>query len=129
MELEHVDAVDAEFAQRVVEAGDDPLRRPALAAADDGGLGGDHHAIARHGLDRLADHALGVIGRGGVEQVHALIERGMDDGDGTGLGAAGVQPQPAEPAAAQAGDADLEFRPAQRRVFHSLRPYFDGSAS
>ena len=120
VELEHIDAVDAEFAQRVVEAGDDALRRIALAAAEHRRLGGDHHPIARHALDRLADHALGVIGRGGVEQVHAVVESRMDDRDGAGLGAAGVQPQPAETAAAEAGDADLEFRPAQRGVFHAL---------
>ena len=127
MELKDIDAVDAEFAQRVVEAGDDTFRRPAFAAADDGGLGGDHHAIARHGLDCLADHALGVIGRGGVEQVDALVERGMDDRDGAGLGAAGVQTQPAETAAAETGDADPEFRPAQRGVFHAPTCSLKGS--
>ena len=100
VELKDVDAVDAEFVQRVVEAGDDTFRRPAFAAADDGGFGSDHDAIARHGPDCLADHTLGVVGRGGVEQVDAMVERGMDDRDCAGLGAAGVQPQPAETAAA-----------------------------
>ena len=122
MQLEHVDAVDAEFAQRVVEAGDHALRRPAFAAADDRGLGGDHHPLARHAPDRLADHALGVIGRRGVQQIDAVVERGMDDRDGARLGAPGVQAQSAESTAAEARDADLEFRPAQRRVVHAHSP-------
>ena len=34
VELEHIDAVDAKLAQRVVEAGDNTLRRPAFAIAE-----------------------------------------------------------------------------------------------
>src|SRR6185437_1811019 len=93
---------------------------PALAAANDRRLGGDHHTIAWHRLDRLADNVLGAIGRCGVEQVNAVIEGRMDDGDCTGLGATGGQSEPAEPAAAEARDTDLDFCPAQRGIFHPV---------
>ena len=86
-------------------------------------LGADHHIFARHGFERLAQHRLGAVGGGGVEDVDPVIERRVNNADRVGLGFAGAEPEAAEPAATEPGDADLEPGLSERGVFHD-RPAF-----
>src|SRR5262249_31722681 len=78
---------------------------------------------ARHAFDRLADDVLGVVGRGGVEEIDAHVQGLADKYHGFGPVLPGAEPQPAEAAAAEAGDGDLEPGSAERRIFHDRFPY------
>src|SRR3984893_7279763 len=84
----------------------------------DPGLGGDDDALARDTLDRLADDRLGAVDRGGVEEIDAQVQGLTDKGDGFGRALAGAEPEPAEAAAAETGDTDLETGPAEVHVIH-----------
>src|SRR5262249_33402638 len=71
--------------------------------------------------ERLVEHRLSAVRGRGIEQVDAKIERGADDADRMRLVFAGAEPQPAEAAAAETGDTDLEAGAAKRGVIHKPR--------
>jgi hypothetical protein len=84
--LDQVDVVRAKPAQRVLDALDDVLaREPAVVRAlrhREEALGGDHHIAARDVSQRVAERLLARAVRvhvGGVEQVHAEVERAVHD--------------------------------------------------
>ena len=83
--------VDAEVAQRFVEALDHARRRREIAVAADLRLGRDHDLVARQRLQRFADHALGAVARRGVDEIDAEVEGLMDQPGGLLLGEAGLQ--------------------------------------
>ena len=118
VQLEDIDIVGAEAAQRVVKARNGALGGAPTLATRNPGLGGDQDIIARDMLDRLADDLFGAIGRGGVEQIDAHVQRLADEGDGLGRALAGAEPEPAEPATAETGDADPELGAAECDIFH-----------
>jgi hypothetical protein len=123
VQLEDVDVVSTELPQRIVEARHGALRSRATLAAREPGLGGDHDTVAGHAFDRLTDNAFGAVNGGGVEQIDPEIERVADEGDGFRFALAGAETEPAEPAAAEPGDADPEPGAAERDVFHSIEPF------
>ncbi len=92
----------------------------AAPTARDPRLGGDHHLIARHRLQGFAKDRFGAVDGSGVEEIDPEVERLMYEPHRLGLVFAGAQPEPAEPAAAEPGDADFETGPAEYRVFHLL---------
>ena len=108
VELEDVDMVGAQQAERGLQAGDDLVRRQCLVAIVDIGLGGNHHLVAGDAGEALADHTLGAVGCSRVEQGDAEIKRAPDQRHRFRLALAGGEPEPAEPTAAEAGDTDLE---------------------
>jgi hypothetical protein len=87
-------------------------------AEAEGRLGADHDILAPHRFDRLAEHLFGAVGRRGVEQIDPELDRLPNDRNRVGLALALRQPQLAEPAAAQPGNADPQSGVAQRCVFH-----------
>ena len=95
-----------------VETRDGALGGAPTLAARDPGFGGDHDILARDMLDRLADHRFGAVGRGGVEEIDSHVQGLTHEGDGLGRALAGAEPEPAEPATAETGDADPEPGPA-----------------
>jgi hypothetical protein len=86
-------------------------------------LGGDDDRVARDRLQRLADHRFGSVDRRGVEQVDAEIDRLMDQPGGLVLGLAVRETEPAEAAAAEPRDADLDAGLAERGVLHCLAAF------
>ena len=88
MDLVQIHVVDAQAPQTVVQLGDQPAPRTApvvtLITHRQGRLGGEHDVVAPPG-DGLADHLLrlaGAVHVGGVDEVDAAVERGVDDGSG-----------------------------------------------
>jgi hypothetical protein len=73
----------------------------------------------RHRAQGAPERRFGAAGGGGIEQVDAEIEGGMDDADCMVFVLAGAEPQPAETAAAEPGNADLEPGAPERGVIHS----------
>src|SRR5262249_10131791 len=115
-----VDVVGAEFLQRAVEARDGALRQRIRVADAERRFRADDDPVARRAGERLAEYRLGAGGPPPVEQVDAEIERGADNLDRMRLVFAGAEPQAAEAAAAETGDADLEAGAAKCRVIHAL---------
>ena len=120
VQLVDVDVVGGELLERAVERGDGALRCRAGLADAERRLGADHHLLARHASERPAEHRLGAVGGGGVEQIDPEIEGGADDADGVRLAVAGAEPQAAEAAAAEPGDADPEPGAPERGVIHLM---------
>ena len=118
VQIEHVDIIGAHHAQRIVEARDHALARPPLAVAIDRRLGRDHDLVARQRLERPPDHALGAVGRRGVDEVDAEIDRLKHQPRRLLLALAGLEPKPREPAGAKAGNADAEAGAAEGGVVH-----------
>src|SRR6185503_16798098 len=116
VQVEDVDVVGVELAQRVVEIGEHGGAGRGVA------LGRDDDAVARAALDGLADDALRLVGRGGVEEVDAEVERLAHERHRLRLGQARAQPDAAVAAAAQARNADLQAGLAERGVVHRLPP-------
>ena len=85
-------------------------------------LGGDHDLVARDGLQRLPDHALGAVARRGVDEVDAEPDGLVDQPRGFVLGLAGLQAEPGEAAGAEAGDADAQAGVAEGGVLHGPIP-------
>ena len=81
VQLEDIDIVGAELAQRVVEARRRRARRRSRPAARDPRLGGRSPPVARHRSRRLAEDRFGPVDGGGIEQIDAEIERLVDEGD------------------------------------------------
>ena len=122
MQIEHVDVIGAHHAQRIVEAFDHALRRPPFVVAVNGGFGCDHHLVPRDRFERPADHALGVVGRRGVDEVDAELDRLEDEQRGFVLALCRLQPHPGKAAGAETGDADAEPRAAEGGVVHFRVP-------
>ena len=75
VQLENVDAIDAEQPERIVEAGHGAVGGGGpTRAAGNPGLGGDHDLVARHSLQRLAQDLFGAVDGGGVEQIDPEVE-------------------------------------------------------
>jgi hypothetical protein len=100
VQLEEVDALEAEPAQRqlallakVLRATD---RLPiAGARSREARLGGDHEIVGV-GMERLVDQLLGdrrSVGVGGVDEVHALLDRAPEHADRL-VGVGGRTPHP-----------------------------------
>jgi hypothetical protein len=122
VQLKDIDIIGAELPQRIVEALHRASGGGAAVAPRDPRFGGDHHPVARNAPDRLADHGLGAVDRGGVEQIDPQVERFANESDRLGLALAGPEAEPAEAAAAEAGDADLEAGAPERDIFHQRKP-------
>src|SRR5438067_7446652 len=119
VQLIDIDVIGAELLQRAVEARDRAFRQRVGVADAERRLGADDDLVARRAGERLAEHRLGAVSGRGVEQIDPEIERGADDRDRVGLALAGAEPQAAEAAAAETGDADLEAGAAECGVFHA----------
>src|SRR5690606_15907576 len=74
--------------------------------------------VARNGFQRPADHALGAVGRGGVDDIDAEIDGLQDQPRGLVLRFAGIQAELAEPPAPQPRDADAKAGAAKSGVVH-----------
>ena len=85
MQIEHVDMIGAHQAERIVEAAT-TFSGGAHGVAAELRLGGDHDLVARDGLQRLPDHALGAVARRGVDEVDAEPDRLVDQPRGFVLG-------------------------------------------
>jgi hypothetical protein len=125
-----VDVVGLQAAQRVLDLGHDPTPRdPALVgvvAHRAPELGGQHDVVAA-ALERLADDLLRLAGRvdvGGVDEVDAGVQRGVDDADGVVV--VGVAPG-AEHHRAQAELADRDARAPQESIVHESHGTADPS--
>jgi hypothetical protein len=123
VQLEDVNIVGAELLERIVEARHRVRGGGTALAQRDPRLGRDHDTVARNGLDRLANDAFRAVDRGGVEQIDPEIERLAHERHGFRLALAGPEPEPAEAAAAQPGDADHEPGAAEPNVLHSIEPF------
>ena len=115
--------IGAEHAQRIVEARDHAGRRPPFAVAAHRRLGRHHHLVARHRFQRAADHALGTIGRRGIDEVDAKLDRLEHQPRRLVLAQAGLEPHPREAAGAEPGDADAQTGAAEGGVVHAKVPY------
>src|SRR5262249_88561 len=124
VELEHIEIIGLELAQRIVDARHYVFGRNELPARVFGGtgFGSDDQGVARRQFDRSADHWLGAIGGSGVDDVNPKIECEVDQRDDLGFRSALSQPESAEPATAQTGRADLEPCPAKCPVNHHTFP-------
>ena len=96
--LVEVDPIGAQPAQAVLDFADDPAPRVAALVAVLAHrrmeLGGQYHVVAPAG-ERLGHDLLGLARRvhvGGVDEVHARVERGVDDADAVVV--VGVAPGP-----------------------------------
>jgi hypothetical protein len=120
MELEHVEIIGLELAQRIVDARHDVFRRKKLPGRVIGGtgLGSNDQAIARQRFDRSADHRLGAIGSSRVDDIDPKIDGEVDKRDDFSFRFALSQPEPAEPATAEPGCTDLEPGPAECPINH-----------
>src|SRR4051794_25081033 len=67
-------------------------------------------------LITVANDRLGAVDGGGVDEVDAKVERERNQRHRLRYGLAGAEPQTAEAARAQSGDAHPEPRPAERGV-------------
>src|SRR6185369_792910 len=88
---------------------------------DQAALGGDDGAVAA-AFERLADQPLGApqaVGRSGVDQVAAGVERGLDRADRGSVVAATPHPAAHGPGA-QADGRALDARWSQHRGFHRI---------
>ena len=86
VQIEHVDIVGAHQAERIVEARDHALGRRPWPLPRNLRLGGDHDLVARDGLQRTPDHALGAVARRGVDEVDAEPDGLVDQPRGFVLG-------------------------------------------
>ena len=118
VQVEEINVVGAEPAQRGVEARHHGLGRLGCAGRCDLGLGRDDHVIARAALDGLADDLLGAVRLGRVDEVDAEVERLPHKGDGLRGGEAGALADAAVAAAAEPGDADFQAGAAEGCVLH-----------
>jgi hypothetical protein len=116
VQIEHVDVFGAHGAQRVVDARGDMRGTGAAANLR---LGRNHHLVARDGLQRLSDHALGAVVRRGVDEVDAELHGLVDEPRGLVFGLAGFEAEPAESAGAKACNADAKAGLAESCVFHA----------
>ncbi len=115
VQLVEVDVVGAEAAEALLARRGDPRRRQALALDRrlhrEADLGGQHDlvATARDGpADQLLGHPV-AVGVGGVDQVDAPVEGGVDDGHAlVGVGARGGEGHGAEPEGRDLGPAGAE---------------------
>src|SRR5262249_46010990 len=98
-------------------AAERPSRRGTHAFVAIPRLGGAPDTVAGHAFDRLAADRLGAVGRGGVEKVDPETRRLADERNSLGLALAGAEAEPAEAAAAEPGNTDLEAGSAKRDVF------------
>src|SRR5262249_25898731 len=87
-------------------------------------LRADHDILARHRFDRLAEDPFGAIGGGSIEQINPELHGLSDYGDSIGLALSLSQPQLAEPATAEPGDADLQSPVAEGCVIHRFPAAF-----
>ena len=114
-------------AERIVEA-----RDHALAATTTRRCGGPCDLVAITTLSRgsdlsaLPDHALGAIGRRGVDEVDAEIDRLKDQPRRFLLGLAGLEAEPGEAAGAE--PATLTRRPVRPRVVYCMGGPMIGSS-
>jgi hypothetical protein len=69
-----------------------------------------------------ADHILGTIDSGGVDQRDAEVQRPADDPHGMIRRLPGSQAKPAETATSQTGDTDLQTGTPKRGVLHEAIP-------
>lgn len=115
---EQVDVIGAEHAQRIVEARDHPRRRPPFAVPPHRRFGRHHDLVARHRFERMADHALGAVGRRRVDEIEAELDRLEHQPRRLVLAQAGFQPHPREAAGAEPGDADSQSGAAEGGVVH-----------
>ena len=113
-----IDAVEPQRLEAAFDRSADPVLGPFVDRVAEHHLGGDAHAGGQRAREGLGDDALGlaapVRGRE-VEQVDARGDGRVHGGDG--LVAVGRSPDLAEPAAAEAQDADGPER-AERSVLH-----------
>src|SRR5262245_10350951 len=114
-----VDIIGADKLQALFEALNDFTFRIGMILRRQRYLGRDHQAIARSARDRFANDRLGAVALRGVEKVNAEIERLFDQRDGivSRLRIA-AEPEPACPAAAEAGNAHFQSSPSESCVFH-----------
>ena len=115
MEMEDVDVVEAEPAQRRLHLAGHRLA--GIACVEDG-LGRDHQLGAVIGPDGGADDLLGAIGLGGVEEIDSEIDGRAHDRHAVVDAGAAAQAQAAVAAAPEPGDADREAGFSERPVFH-----------
>ena len=122
MRLVQVDVVGAEAAQAVLDLlHDPPPRGPSLVGVVTHGcheLGSQHHTVAP-ALEGLADDLLGLAERvhvGGVDEVDARVDGGVDDADAVVV--VGVAPR-AEHHGAEAVAADLDPGRPECRAVHA----------
>ena len=123
VDLVQVDVVDAEPAQAVVAGGHDPAARVSLRVRVLTHLAvhlrGEHHLVPLRLCQRLADDLLGLtegVHVGGVDEVDAGIDGGMDDADGVVVVRVAEGSEHHRP---EAEGADLEAGPSEGAVFHS----------
>ena len=119
VQVEQVDVVGAEPAQRGVEARDHGVGRLGRAGCRDVGLGRDDELITRAALDGLADDLLGAVRLGRVDQIDAEVEGFAHQRDGLRSGEAGALADAAVAAAAEPGDADFQAGAAEGGVLHA----------
>jgi hypothetical protein len=126
VDLVQVDPVRAQPPQALLHLVDDPAPRVAAlvrpVAHREVDLGGEHDVVAA-ALERLPDDLLGLahgVHVGGVDEVDARVECGVDDPDGVVV--VGVADR-AEHHGAQAVDADLDAGAAEYAVAQGFSPF------
>jgi hypothetical protein len=117
--MEHIDMLDAHDAQRIVDAGNETLRRRPFTVVTHRRLGRDHDLVALQRCERATDDALSAVRRRRINEIDAEIH-GFDDKTGGLLfRLTGFEAQPTEAAGAKAGHADTKLCTAQSSVLHS----------
>ncbi len=121
VDLVEVDVVGAEPAQRRVAGAQDVQARVALIVGTEAGppvdLGAEDHLVAAAGQG-LPDDALRiarVVDVGGIDEVDARVQRGVDDPDRVGLGRASAEIHRAE-----AQRRHAHAGPAQQSMVHGV---------
>ena len=130
VDLVEVDVVGAEAPQRRVARAQDVQARVALIVRAETGppvdLGAEDHLVAAAG-QRLADDALRiarVVDVGGIDEVDARVQRGVDDPDRVGLVRASAEVHRAE-----AQRRHAHAGPAQQSMVHGVLHVRPGSDS
>jgi hypothetical protein len=110
--------LDAHDAQRIVDAGNQTLRRRPFTVVTHRRLGRDHDLVALQRCERAADDALSAVRRRRINEIDAEINGFENKTGGLIFRLTGFDAQPTEAAGAKAGHADTHLSAAQSGVLH-----------
>ena len=135
MHLIDVDDIGLEAAKRIFELLAEPRRRRVaqdLAASPvEPDLGGDDRTFSAAALKRLTDQFLGTaeaIDRRGVDEIDAVVERGVNRADRVAFLRAAPQPS-ADGPGAKSDARGIEGQAGDLDVFHVVLPDFIAGAA